>query len=224
MSDSGAIAIFPLPNVVHFPDTDLRLHIFEPRYRQLISDLVERPEEERLVGMVLLSGPPVDSKTPPPVYPIGTAGQLVRVEVLPDGRSNVVLRGRFRFAMKREFPSHPYRQAIVEHLADATFREALPEVEELRETTLQMLSDLRLRLGKRFPVAAEIADWKDRTTTELVNTVAAELDLPPENKLDLLQRELDQRAERLLSILRSRLRTLDLLEPFRGATSNPELN
>ena len=48
--------------------------------------------------------------------------------------------------------------------------------------------------------------------------------LPPENKLDLLHRELDDRAERLLSILRSRVRTLDLLEPFRGSTGDPDLN
>lgn len=224
MKDTGAIAIFPLPNVVHFPETDLRLHIFEPRYRQLISDLIDRPEGERLIGMVLITGPAPNDSAPPPVHPLGTAGQLREVETLPDGRFNVVLRGRFRFAMKNEFPSHPYRQAIVEHLADATFRETLPEVEELREATLQMIVDLRQRIGRRFPLSAGEGEWVNRTTTELVNTVAAQLDLPIENKLDLLHRELDQRADRLLSILRSRLRTLDLLDPFRGATSDPDLN
>ena len=81
MTDAGTIAIFPLPNVVHFPDTDLRLHIFEPRYRQLINDLIERPKEERLIGMVLQSGPPPDADTPPPVHPLGTAGQLIEVEL-----------------------------------------------------------------------------------------------------------------------------------------------
>ena len=96
------IPIFPLPNVVLFPNVFLPLHIFEPRYRQMVDDALKG---DRIVGMVLLRpGWEGDYEGRPPVYPIGCAGVITHAERLPDGRFNIVLRGMetFREQMRGE--------------------------------------------------------------------------------------------------------------------------
>ena len=224
-SPSQQLPLFPLPNVVHFPSTDLRLHIFEPRYRQLIEDLRGRPERDRLIGMVLLKpGWEYARDDSPEVYLPGTAGLLVEHEYLEDGRSNIVLRGQYRFQIEREFPSHPYRQAIVLPFGSSRLNEGVPETIELRREIDALLASLEQRIGRGFPLGLDSEQAADSTLAEVVNTVAARLDLPPENKLDLLTRELPDRAQRVLSILKSRERVLDLLDPYRGASSLPDLN
>lgn len=94
------IPLFPLPNVVLFPAALLPLHIFEPRYRAMVTDALEG---ERLIGMVMLRPgwePHYDEA--PSVYPVGCAGFITHAERLPDGRFNVMLRGLEKFKILGE--------------------------------------------------------------------------------------------------------------------------
>src|ERR1700676_438567 len=92
---SDLLALFPLPNVVLFPNVFLPLPILEPRYRELIADALA---SDRLIGMVLLRpGWNTDYDGRPPVYPIGCSGLITHVERVPDGRYNIALRGVERF-------------------------------------------------------------------------------------------------------------------------------
>jgi Lon protease-like protein len=102
-----SIPIFPLPNVVLFPSVFLPLHIFEPRYREMLSDALRG---DRIIGMVLLKGGRDDIEEPPPVYPIGCAGLVSHAETLPDGRSNIILRGLQRFRIVEEATDLAYRR------------------------------------------------------------------------------------------------------------------
>src|SRR5262245_14132072 len=89
------LPIFPLPDVVFFPETDLPLHIFEARYRQLLEDALEG---ERTIGIQLLDpARPSDADGRPALCAIGCAGTIVDHETLDDGRSNIVLKGTFRY-------------------------------------------------------------------------------------------------------------------------------
>src|SRR5580765_2760798 len=109
---SDLLPIFPLPNVVLFPNVFLPLHIFEPRYREMIADALE---SDRMIGMVLLRpGWQRDYEGRPPVYPIGCSGVITHVERLADGRYNIVLRGLERFRILQEDDSRSYRRAVVE--------------------------------------------------------------------------------------------------------------
>ena len=223
--DTRQLPLFPLPNVVHFPDTELHLHIFEPRYRQLISDLQQQPEKDRLIGMVLLKpGWESSNEDPPEIYEPGTAGLMVQLDYLDDGRSNIVLRGQYRFQVRREFPSHPYRQALVWPLEEPPKRSSSADSEDLKRELAELLASLRQRIGRAFPIGMSPRASEDASLDELVNTIAAQLDVPAQSKLDLLARELPERAHRVLTILRSRDRVLDLLEPFSGSRGDPDLN
>ena len=92
------LPIFPLPSVVLFPHVCLPLHIFEPRYREMVGDALRG---DRLIGMVLLkAGWESDYEGRPPVYEMGCAGLVSHSERLDDGRYNIVLHGLEKFRVK----------------------------------------------------------------------------------------------------------------------------
>ena len=109
---SDLLPLFPLPNVVLFPNVFLPLHIFEPRYREMVADALS---SDRMIGMVLLKpGWQHGYEGRPPVYPIGCSGVITHVERLEDGRYNIVLRGVERFRILEEDRRRLYRLASVE--------------------------------------------------------------------------------------------------------------
>ena len=106
------IPIFPLPNAVLFPNVFLPLHIFEPRYREMVADALDG---DRMIGMVLLRpGWEANYEGTPPVFPIGCAGLITHHERLPDGRYNIILRGLQKFRIRGEDEGRSYRVARIE--------------------------------------------------------------------------------------------------------------
>ncbi len=139
------IPIFPLPNVVFFPHTLLPLHVFEPRYRQMLADCLAG--ERRLAVVLLRPGWEEDYYGRPAVYSVAGAGEIIQSEMLPDGRSNIVLRGLGRVVIDEEVSSpNPYRIASVSWLDDVyppRGEEALdPQIERLRQMCGKLLSTL----------------------------------------------------------------------------------
>ena len=111
------IPIFPLPNVVLFPNVFLPLHIFEPRYRAMVADALKG---DRIIGMTLLRpGFEATYEGRPPVYTTGCAGLITHSEPLPDGRYNIVLRGMEKFQILGEDSSRPYRLAHIEGVPES---------------------------------------------------------------------------------------------------------
>ena len=105
------IPVFPLPNVVLFPKTYLPLHIFEPRYRTMVSDAAMNGQ---CIGMALLKdGWETDYYGHPPVFSMGCVGRLANVQTLADGRSNILLQGLERFTIEREWYDKAYREATI---------------------------------------------------------------------------------------------------------------
>lgn len=105
-------AIFPLTGAILFPGLHLPLHIFEPRYRAMISDALAR---DRRIGMIQPQQPVEGA----PLYDIGCVGRIGDVEMLGDGRYNVVLEGESRFRVLRELETTtPFRKVEAELLAD----------------------------------------------------------------------------------------------------------
>ena len=119
---SDLLPLFPLPNVVLFPNVFLPLHIFEPRYREMVADALA---SDRMIGMVLLRpGWERDYEGRPPVYPIGCSGVITHVERLADGRYNIVLRGVERFRIVPRGPSRSYRRGVDRAAARAAAQRA----------------------------------------------------------------------------------------------------
>ncbi len=116
------LSIFPLPGATLFPGLQLPLHIFEPRYRAMVSDALAR---DRRIAMLQPQRPTENS----PLYEIGCVGRIGQVEAMEDGRYNIVLEGEKRFRVLRELDvSTPFRQVEAE-LIDDDRSEALSAVE-----------------------------------------------------------------------------------------------
>lgn len=127
------LSIFPLGGALLFPRMHLPLHVFEPRYRALVSDAMAR---DRRIGMIQ---PRPSAGEPPELFAIGCVGRISEVEALDDGRYNIVLEGLARFRMVGELDvSTPFRQieAEIETPADepalAVVRRAALETESKR--------------------------------------------------------------------------------------------
>ncbi|KAB2835285.1 MAG: hypothetical protein F9K51_00470, partial [Candidatus Dadabacteria bacterium] len=90
-SFSGTVPLFPLSTVVFFPNTLLPLHVFEPRYKQMVKDV---STSERIIGMALLKpGWESNYYGNPEVYDVVGMGRIVSSETFEDGRINIVLYG-----------------------------------------------------------------------------------------------------------------------------------
>lgn len=227
MASETLLPLFPLPDTVHFPRTELRLHVSEPRYCRLVRDLEEREEESRWVGVVLLKPGWVQSyEGNPEIFPGGTAGRLMDIEELPDGSSNILLYGDFRFELEREQAGGPYRQAVVRPVAEPWLNEHDAGIVIVRDSILSHLRSLAAELGESFPLGLDELEelGEGSPFEELVNRVAAELDVPALRKLQLLVESLPERGLSVLSILRSRKQVVDLLRPYRHLAGGSHLN
>jgi Lon protease-like protein len=164
-----SIPLFPLPNVVLFPNVFLPLHIFEPRYRAMTAEALQG---DRIIGMALLRpGYETEYDGRPAIYDIGCAGVITHSQPLADGRYDVVLHGIEKFRITSEDHSRPYRVGHVEAIP-----EAIPpdEVQPLRHQRQRLEAVLaaaieRVRAEPKFPPSVPDED--------LVNALAQYLDL-----------------------------------------------
>jgi Lon protease-like protein len=185
------LPLFPL-GVVLFPGALLPLHIFEPRYRRMLSDCLARGTP---FGLAL---PGVSHEAPSPGA-IGCTAEIRGAHALPDGRSNIIVQGGSRFLITRyvDDPA-PYLVAMVEQFADR---------DDTAPTTAQCEA-LALGFARYAPALRELNDLESdqralpTAATDLSFHVAAALDCGPGEKQQLLEiRSTVERIDRLLELL-----------------------
>ena len=115
------ISIFPLPGAILFPGMQLPLHIFEPKYRALVSDALAR---DRMIGMIQPCAMSKAGETD--LFEVGCLGRIGDVEALEDGRYNIILEGlqRFKIVSERQ-TSTEFRQVDAELWEEDELGEAL---------------------------------------------------------------------------------------------------
>jgi Lon protease-like protein len=114
---NGLIRLFPLPNLVLYPNVIQGLHLFEPRYRQLAHDSIG--SDGLFALAVLKPGWEEDYEGTPALEPIACLGHIIHHEKIPDGRYNMRLRGVSRVRIVNEVKTRtPYRIARAELLLD----------------------------------------------------------------------------------------------------------
>jgi Lon protease-like protein len=183
------VPLFPLPDVVLFPNVPLPLHVFEPRYRALVAEALD---SHRTIGMTLLKpGYQAAYHGCPPIYPLGGAGAIVQHERLADGRYNIVLHGRERVRVIEEQSGAPYRLAKVETLGDAA-----GDDDSLGQIKQRLIEAFERLMGGTLILEDEVSP------PGLVNGLCQQLDLPVVEKLDLLACDsIESRARRLVELL-----------------------
>jgi Lon protease-like protein len=173
----STVPLFPLPDVVLFPDVSLPLRIFEPRYRAMVADALKG---NHIIGMVLLRpGYEADYEGRPPVFPVGCAGVITQVEQLANGEYTLVLRGLQKFQVMSEDPGGAYRVAHITPLPEAPPNQS--QTAAIRAER-QRVESLLARLGIE-PAPAILSD------AGLVIGLAQILNLTPLEWQQLLERD-----------------------------------
>jgi uncharacterized protein len=192
---SDLLSIFPLPNVVLFPGVFLPLHIFEPRYREMVADALAT---DRLIGMALLrKGWEGRYEGRPPVYSVGCSGLITHCEKLRDGCFNIVLRGLDRFLIVDEDQLGAYRRARTEAMPEPELTSQDRVLLRQQRARIEALIAPSERGGGIDPRAAEAMSDQD-----LVNALAQYLDLEPIEKQALLEQPgVTARARALIELL-----------------------
>lgn len=202
------LPLFPLPNIVFFPHTRLPLHVFEPRYRQMVKDVLDADQR---FGIVLLRpGWETEYFGAPPVFSYGTLGTIEQAVPLEDGRYNIVVRGDVRFRILDEVSRVPYRTARVV---------AAPETDrdpQASHAQRQWLADLSQRYLRYLPDQTAVPEIETVDLDALTNALIMSLNLDIEEKQKLLEiNDLIRRASEIGSELSSRIESLRFLAPFR---------
>ena len=190
-----SIPLFPLPNVVLFPNVFLPLHIFEPRYRAMVAHALQ---EDRIIGMTLLRpGYEANYEGCPAIYPIGCAGVITHNQSLGDGRYDIVLRGMQKFRIRAEDNSRPYRIGHVEGISEMVPPDEAVPLRHQRQRLEAVLAAAieRVRAEPKFPPSVPDED--------LVNALAQYLDL------DVLEHQALLECDGVLARCRA---LIDLLE------------
>lgn len=189
------IRIFPLSEVVLFPDTLLPLHIFEPRYRKMLADSLD---SDRLIGMVLVRDP--DASPQPSVYPVGCAGSIVEHKAFADGRALVVLKGTVKFRIRREIDTaEPYR--VVEAQALYEGPPPMDKVRAWRDELHECVRNLVRAASGEEETVERLFDKIDLLA--MTNSLSSSLPLDVLEKQSLLEcPTVEDRERRLAEFLR----------------------
>ena len=205
------IPLFPLPQCVLLPHATIPLHIFEPRYRAMVADVLDG---RGLIAMARFQGPVSKAcyEGKPPIRPHVCIGMVVRHQALDDGRYHILLQGVARGRIVEELPHDPYRIARIEpiegpHPADA-------ELQPLRQRIEQLLCDPAL---KTLAAVSAIHNWlsSEIPTPALVDLASMTVSDDDESRYQMLaEPDIRARARWLTSQLESLRRTLHIAQRY----------
>lgn len=207
------IPIFPLPRVVLLPAEVLPLHIFEPRYIEMVRDAIA---SHRVIGMVeVLPGHEIELPGSPPVHEIGCVGFIAAHEEIEDGRFLMWLLGLERFKIEEELTvTTSYRQVRVDYQPTPESPKRLAGIRSLRQELRALLPQLvDLDESSREHFSRHMAEVSD---AQLIALAAQILELPSDRKQALLEAE--TLSSRFLMVYEDLYRHLDVNPEFDSLT------
>ena len=181
MSDQLILPIFPLPDVTFYPHTFLPLHVFETRYRAMVTDALAR--DRRIAVVRLRPGYEARYEGKPEVFAVAGAGEIVNCERLASGRFNILVKGQWRVRIDGELPSDTlYRMVRARRLEDAPAGDVTAVITRIRGACKQLLEALDRPLD-----VLDGALGPDETLSAIADRVAAAFLPDPSLRQSLLE-------------------------------------
>jgi Lon protease-like protein len=190
------LPIFPLPNVLLFPNMVVPLHIFEERYKRMVNDCLQG---NRLLGLFLLQpGWDAEGAVPTP-YKVGGMGRITRAARYPNGTFDILLSGLARVHVQRYIQQRPYLIAEVEMWAD----------EPDDSAGVEALTRRMVGLFERF-VIAKVGEGHEllknlkllASPIDLLHLVVSNMPLDVHQKQEILNlRPIDERVTMMITFL-----------------------
>lgn len=195
------LPIFPLPEIVIFPEMNLPLHIFEDRYKKLISDCLKT---EKQFGIVLEKENNLYAK-------VGTLVKILDVENLEDGMMNILTEGKKRFKIIKFLTEEPYHVAEIQSYEDLD-----TGIDNKLKIFLKQIKQLASKALKIFDLISEEENLKKiklpSKPDELLFLIATNLTCSYEEKQIILEtRSIKERAEKIMPLLNEELQKLEVL-------------
>ena len=162
------LPIFPLPEVVLFPQEVLPLHIFESRYRIMLQSVLET---DSMFGVIKW-----DTNTKS-MANVGCCAQIIKHQTADDGRSNIITLGQQRFQVLEITRSTPYCSAMVSWISDDSV-DNLQKLDYLKDSVTQALSDVITLTSKLTNTKKTLPDKLPNNPMELSFWIAAHLGGP----------------------------------------------
>ncbi|QYK43371.1 MAG: LON peptidase substrate-binding domain-containing protein [Paracoccaceae bacterium] len=191
------IPVFPLPGALLLPRARLPLHIFEPRYLQMLDDTMKTAH--RLIGMVQPREVP-NGHGEKRLHAIGCAGRLTGFSETEDGRYMISLSGVSRFRVREEVAGFtPYRRCTVDW---APFARDLGAAEDDPRFDRPAFLDLLGRFFRAMELSTDWSSLKEADTELLINSLSMLLPFSPEDKQALLEApSLTTRRETMVTLI-----------------------
>ena len=198
MAAQIAVPIFPLPDLTFFPHTMLPLHIFEARYRAMITDCLSRDQRLAVVG--LRPGYEADYEGRPAVHGVMGVGRIVQWERLASGRYNLVLRGECRARIDRELPADTLYRMVAATPLEERGAEG-PAVATLAAQVKSRTARILAAVGRSGAVRQETLEPLS-DPGRLCDQIASTLVPSPVTRQALLEElDVERRLERLAAAL-----------------------
>jgi hypothetical protein len=193
-----SLPIFPLPDLTFFPHTMLPLHIFEARYRAMITDCLSRDRRLAVVG--LRPGYEDTYEGRPAVYEVMGVGRIVQWERMATGRYNLLLQGQCRARIDRELPADTLYRMVAATPLDDTGADG-PAVAALASRVKSRCAQILATVGRS---GVELQETLDALTEpgRLCDQIASTLVPSPTTRQALLEElHVERRLERLAAAL-----------------------
>lgn len=198
--DQLTLSLFPLPEVVLFPGINLPLHIYEERYKKMISNCLDRDKQ---FGVVFAKNNICAE--------IGTIAQIIDVEKLEEGKMNILTEGRHRFKILNLASEEPYYEAVVQLYEDKelkisnALKNSLKKVKEMSLKALSLFDEVfDQELSKKLKLPKE--------PNELLFLVSANLTCSYEAKQSILETNtMKERIEKVFPLLEEEIERLEVL-------------
>ncbi|HSI75328.1 MAG TPA: endopeptidase La [Lunatimonas sp.] len=202
---SDEIPILSVRNTVLFPGVVIPITVGRQRSIRLVK---KAQKGDKLIGVCAQRNPNMEDPSWPDIYSVGTLAKIIKMIVLPDGNTTIIIQGKKRFKIREEISDDPYFLAKVDYL-DESFPADNKEIEAL-EQSLKEAAFKILQLNPEIPREAQVALDNIDSTSFLTHFLSSNINAPVESKQRLL--EINDGIERATLLLEFMMKDIQMLE------------
>ncbi|TFV93042.1 endopeptidase La [Algoriphagus kandeliae] len=199
------IPILSVRNTVLFPGVVIPITVGRQRSIKLVK---KAQKGDKLVGVCAQINPNVDDPSWEDIYQVGTVAKIIKMIVLPDGNTTIIIQGKKRFQIEEQVTDDPYFVANVKYL-DENFPKSSKRVKALEESLKEAATRI-LHLNPEIPREAQVALDNIDNTPFLTHFLSSNINAPVESKQKLL--EINDGVERATLLLEFMLKDIQMLE------------
>ncbi|AWW29794.1 endopeptidase La [Echinicola strongylocentroti] len=199
------IPILSVRNTVLFPGVVIPITVGRQRSIKLVK---KAHKGDKMIGVCAQTNPNNDDPGWEDIYHVGTIAKIIKMIVLPDGNTTIIIQGKKRFKIRETLTEDPYFQAKVDYL-DETFPEGNKQITALEESLKEAAAKI-LQLNPEIPREAQVALDNIDNTAFLTHFLSSNINAPVEAKQKLL--EINDGLDRATLLLEFMMKDIQMLE------------